>query len=219
LLKTLSEADVKSHAEKAIMYIRAGMTHISKDISNDSLAVLEWLLEVADEETVSSPGAWVKTLNSFCALMGWVPSTSSGWSAAPKAGLRSKDSQSHARQLSVLAIFIRAGLRPTKTSSRSATAYWDNIYQVPKAPMPFSYLNLFGSRRDEDAEMYNDRESRQSIFHKRFLDAMAQGADQAKKEGGAIGRAAAILDQALKDGMEGYEPSTTVAPQDLLDLW
>ncbi|KAL0937701.1 DEAD/DEAH box RNA helicase [Colletotrichum truncatum] len=219
LFRALPESEVSHHAEKCIMYIRAGMTHLSADISNDSLSVLEWLLDVAEDETVSCPGGWVKTLNSFCALMGWSVKSSTGWTSAPKTGLRSKDSQSHARQIGVLTRFLKAGLKPEVAIPSNPNAYYDNMCRVPRAPNPFAYLNLFGTRRDEDAEMYNDRESRQRVFHKRFLESFNRGVDQAKKEGGATGRSAVALDQALKEDIGGYEPTSAVDPQDLLDLW
>ncbi|GJC82896.1 pre-rRNA-processing protein IPI1 [Colletotrichum liriopes] len=201
------------------MYIRAGMTHLSADISNDSLSVLEWLLDVAEDETVSCPGGWVKTLNSFCALMGWTVKTSTGWSTAPKTGLRTKDAQSHARQIAVLARFLQAGLKPEVAAPSNPYARAENMYRVPRTPNPFAYLNLFGTRRDEEAEMYNDRESRQRVFHRRFFDSFTRGVEQAKKEGGAIGRSAVQMDQALTEGMGGYEATSAVEPQDLLDLW
>ncbi|KAF6838876.1 pre-rRNA-processing protein IPI1 [Colletotrichum plurivorum] len=219
LFRALPEAEVRPHAERCIMYIRAGMTHLSTDISNDSLSVLEWLLDVAEDETVSCPGGWVKTLNSFCALMGWSVKSSSGWTSAPKTGLRTKDSQSHARQIGVLARFLKAGLKPEVAAPSNPNAFSDNMYRIPRQPNAFAYLNLFGTRRDEEAEMYNDRESRQRVFHKRFLESFNRGVEQAKKEGGTTGRAAVALDQALKEGIGGYEPTSAVDPQDLLDLW
>ncbi|CAI0651613.1 unnamed protein product, partial [Colletotrichum noveboracense] len=218
LFRELPETEVRHHAEKCIMYIRAGMTHLSADISNDSLSVLEWLLDVAEDETVSCPGGWVKTLNSFCALMGWSVKSSTGWTSAPKTGLRSKDSQSHARQVGVLARFLKAGLKPEVAAPSNPNALYDNMYRIPRAPNPFAYLNLFGTRRDEEAEMYNDRESRQRVFHKRFSESFSRGIEQAKKEGGASGRSAITLEKSLKEDMEGYEPTSAVDPQDLLDL-
>lgn len=219
LFMTLPAVEVRNHAEKCAMYIRAGMTHLSTDISGDSLSVLEWLLNVARDELVSCPGGWVKTLNSFCALMGWTVSASGGWSAAPKAGLKAKDAQSRARQLGVLTKFVEAGLAPEAAAERNSNAYWDSIYLPPRTPHAFSYLNLFGTRRDEEADMYNDRESRQRIFHRRFEGSFAKGLEQTKKEGGLIGRSASSLDKAVKEGMAGFEPTSAVDPQDLLDLW
>ncbi|TDZ34145.1 Pre-rRNA-processing protein IPI1 [Colletotrichum spinosum] len=219
LFRALPEQEVKHHAEKCIMYTRAGMTHLSSEISNDALSVLEWLLDVAGEQIVSCPGGWVKTMNSFCALMGWSVTTSKGWTSAPKTGLRSKDSQSHARQIGVLTRFLQAGLKPEIAAPRNPNAYTDNICRVPRTPNPFAYLNLFGTRRDEEAEMYNDRESRQRVFHRRFLDSFTRGIAQSKKEGGATGRSAITLEQALKEGMGKYEPTSAVDTQDLLDVW
>lgn len=220
LFQALPEADVKNHAEKCIMYVRAGMTHLSVDISSDALSVLEWLLEVAQDETVSCPGGWVKTLNSFCALMGWSVSTGGGWSAAPKSGsLKAKDAQSRVRQLAILSKFLDAGLKHEAAMLVSPNERLDSIYRVPRTPHAFAHLNLFGSRRDEEAEMYTDRESRQRVFHRRFEVSVARGIDLAKKEGGTIGRSASSLDKALKEGMDGFEPTSAVESQDLLDLW
>ncbi|TDZ21321.1 Pre-rRNA-processing protein IPI1 [Colletotrichum orbiculare MAFF 240422] len=114
---------------------------------------------------------------------------------------------------------LEAGLKPEMAAPRNPNAYTDNICHVPRTPNPFAYLNLFGTRRDEEAEMYNDRESRQRVFHRRFLDSFTRGIAQSKKEGGATGRSAITLEQALKEGMGEYEPTSAVDTQDLLDLW
>ncbi|ROT37555.1 pre-rRNA-processing protein IPI1 [Sodiomyces alkalinus F11] len=220
LFRQLPGDEVRNHAERCIMYVRAGMTHLSVDISNDALSALEWLLDVAEDEIVSCPGGWAKTLSSFCALMGWSVSATGGWSAAPKGGsLKTKDAQSRVRQLAILAKFLTAGLEAEAVATRNPNAHWDGMYRVPRVPQPFAYLNLFGSRRDEEAEMYIDNESRQRVFGRRFLILFSRGVEHTKKEGGAVGRSASALEQSLKDGMAGFEPSSAVDPQDLLDLW
>ena len=114
---------------------------------------------------------------------------------------------------------MEAGLEPEADPERNPNAYWDSIYRPPRTPHAFSYLNLFGTRRDEDAEMYNDRESRQRVFHRRFEGSFTKGLEQTKKEGGMIGRSASSLEKAVKVGMVGFEPTTAVDSQDLLDLW
>jgi pre-rRNA-processing protein IPI1 len=221
LLRALPEFEVQNHAEMAAMYIRAGMTHVSSDISGDALSVLEWLLDVACDELVSCPGGWVKTLNSFCAIMGWSVAGNSGWSSAPKSTMRAKDAVSHAKQLSTLATFLRAGLKAEAVCPRGQTDYWDNLYRTPRASDPFSYLNLFGKRRDEEGEMYGDREARHQIFMKRYYGLISTGTEKAKKEGGAAGRSATVLDQVLRDGMDSNAGGSLVEvdAQDLLGLW
>lgn len=183
------------------------MTHLSNDIRSDTLNVLEWLLEVAGDETVSCPGGWLKTLNSFSSMLGWNPSigsavTSKGWTSASKATLGTKKGpEAQARQIQVLAKFLQTGFRPEAPVPYSLTAYWDNLYRLPPTPNPFAYLNLFGTPRDEDSEMYPDRVSRQRIFDAKWRAAIAAGAESAKKEGGTVGRAAASLDRALASGL------------------
>ena len=219
LFRTLPETDVRNHAERAVMYVRAGMTHLSKDVNNDSLAVFDWLLDVAEDEAVACPGGWVKPIKSFCAMLGWTVAGSSNWSSAPNAGLRTKDAQSHARQIAVLAKFLHAGLKPELPAPRNPSAYWDQLARVPRSPAPFAYLNLFTPKRDEDGEMYSDRESRQRVFRARFFDVMSRQVERAKKEGGAPGRAAAALDKVLEEGMSDYAAADAMDSRDLLDLW
>lgn len=219
LFRALPPAEVSGHAERAVMYVRAGMTHLSKDVNGDSLAVLEWLLDVAEDEIVSCPGGWVKPIKCFCAMLGWNITGSGSWSSASGMSLKAKDAQSQVRQMTGLARFLRAGLKPDAPAPRDPSAYWVQLARVPRTPNPFAYLNLFGQKRDEDGGMYSDRESRQRVFQKRFLDIVSQRVDRLKKEGGAVGRAAAAVDQVLREGMEDYEPLDALESQDLLDLW
>lgn len=230
LLQVLPRPDVALQAEKILMYVRAGMTHLSADVRNDSLGVMEWLLDTAGDEVVSCAGGWMKTLNVFAAMLGWssiaavaaaaasagttAPSvskatstTTKGWTSAPKSTFgAAKGGQSYARQLLALAKFLEIGLRPEVLStSAGPRAYWDSLYRLPRSSNPFGHLNLFGAPRDVDGEMYADREDRQRVFSARWQAVVARGLEEARKEGGAVGRAAAVLDQTVKDGMEGYD--------------
>jgi pre-rRNA-processing protein IPI1 len=206
--RAFSPAEVGPEVEKVLMYIRGGMAHLSSDIRTDTLNVLEWLLEVAGDETVSCPGGWLKTLNSFSSMLGWNPSVGSavsnqGWTSASKATLGTRRGpEAQARQILVLAKFLQTGFRPEAPIRYNPMAYWDNIYRLPEMPNPFAYLNLFGTPRDEDSEMYPDRISRQRIFDVKWRAAISGGMDGAKKEGGIVGRAAATLNKALAAGLE-----------------
>lgn len=220
LLRTLPEDEVKHGTEHASMYIRAGMTHLSADISNDSLAVMEWLLEAAGTDLVNCPGGWVKTLGTFCAMMGWaVSSSNGGWTSAARSSMKAKDAQTLAKQINALTKLLQTGFAEESSEKENTVQYWDAMYRVPRAPNSFEYLNLSGARRDEDGEMYSNREARQQVFHRKFLDVMNKGLDKAKKEGGSTGRAASSLEQILKVGLADFQPSTAMDTQDLLDLW
>ena len=220
LLRALPASEVKNSAPQVIMYVRAGLTHLSADISNDALGVMEWLLEVAGDHLASCPGGWVKTLNTFCALMGWSLSTpKSSWSSAPRAGIRAKHGQNYQRQITILGKFLRTGFQSEDSAVDTAALAFDYLEKLPRDPDAFAYLNLTGPTRDEEGEMYLDRESRQQVFHKKFLDAFRQGVEQAKKEAGMVGRAAAGLDQILSTAMDDFEPSAAISSQDLLELW
>lgn len=217
LFRALPAPEVRPVAEKILLFIRAGVTHLSAEIRDDTLSVMEWLLDVAGDEVVSCPGGWMKTLNSFAAMMGWstlVASTSSktskGWTSAPKSTFGAlKGGQSYARQISVLAKFLDIGFHPEKRSAHNPQMYWDNLNRVSRATNPFAYLNIFGAPRDEDGEMYADREDRQRAFNRKWRSLMTKAVDEAKKEGGAVGRAAATFDQVLKEGMGDYDETVS----------
>jgi len=195
------------------------MTHLSNDVSNDSLGVLEWLLQVAPDEVVSCPGGWVSTLKAFCAMLGWSTAGNSGWTSGAKASIQAKDAASRSRQIGVLAKFLQAGLRSEGSVLETSEQFWDSLHRLDGRRDPFAYLNLYGARRDEDGEMYQDQESRQGVFSRRFLELVAMVADQAKKDGGALGRAAANLDKILSDSKAEMDVAVLVDTKDLLDLW
>lgn len=214
---------MRQSTEQIILYIRAGMTHLSADISNNTLGFMNWLLDAAGEELVSCPGGWLKTLNTFCATMGWSTTVKKdGWTTSSgRIGPKGKTAQNQVRILEALLKFLQIGFSTQELASSNSDVLWDSIYLAPRDPNAFAYLNLTGARRDEDGEMYPDRESRQRVFHKRFLDPVSKGALQVKKDGGVPGRVAASIDQLLvsKEGFGDYEPSAAMATEDLLELW
>lgn len=186
------------------------MTHLAAEIRTDALAVLEWLLEIAQESVVTCPGGWVKTLKSFMSMMGWAASnTVTKWTSESKASF-AKSGKALPRQIQVLAQFLRAGLlEPDELGPGQKTVgmfpLWDvEKHMVPTRTNAFAHLNLFGSSRDEEGEMYIDREDRQRVFQKYFQRAIEAGVEHAKKEAGEAGRVATVLSKVLKDGMADY---------------
>ena len=185
------------------------MTHLAADIRTDALAMLEWLLELSQEDVITCPGGWVKTLNCFMSMMGWaVSSGSTKWTSASKASF-GKAGKSLPRQLLVLAQFLRAGLVESEAETVLVGGGMFPLSDTERLMIPtrsnaFAHLNLFGSSRDEEGEMYIDREDRQRVFHKRFQAAVEVGVANAKKEAGEAGRAAAVLTKVLKDGMSDF---------------
>ena len=153
----------------------------------------------------------MKTLRTFATTTGWrshdskQAGPSSGWTSAPpsRSG-NANGGQYFARQLSVLADFLEVGLKKPMVvpSTDPQQDFWDSFYQLPLGRDPYARLNLWGPRRDEDGMMYDDRDERQRILHKRMRSQLEKGLEAAKREGGAVGRAAARLDQVLKEGME-----------------
>lgn len=211
LLRMIPADEIRPHVEKIILYIRGAMTNISQEIKDDGLNYMEWLLDVAGDDLVSSAGCWVKPLKDFMSVLGWTARTAptipgkSGWTSAPRTTFGAKKyGQSFPRQMLVLAKFLEFGFKPEMDLPWSSSDLFNSISRVPRTPDPFGYLGLFKPPRDEDSEIYRNREDRQEIFQKRFGEAVELGVDMAKKEGGTAGRAAAVLDQVLKDGLSTY---------------
>jgi len=204
LLRLLPEKDVADRAESALLYIRAGLTHLAVEIRNDSLTTIEWLLTSAKEETVACPGGWVKTLKAFVSMMGWaVSSGTTKWSSAAKTTF-GKGGKAFPRQLLVLAQFLKVGLGKTSTDEPCGRGtcfpIWDvSTHMMPTQSNAYGHLNLFGPGRDEEGEMYAERESRQRVFQVRFRSEIEKGI-----EDGEVGRAAAILEKVMLEGMEDY---------------
>ncbi|KAK4145336.1 Rix1 complex component [Dichotomopilus funicola] len=208
LFRALPPTEVAPCVERVLMYVRGGMTHLSTDIRGDTLSIMEWLLDVAGDETVACPGGWLKTLNSFSSMLGWNPNvgagiSNQGWTSASKATLGTKRGpEAQARQIQVLTKFLQTGFRTEAPIPYHPTTYWNNLYRLPSTPSPFAHLNLFGIPRDEDSEIYPDRIARQRVFDTKWRAAITSGMESAKKEGGTVGRAAAALDRTLCVGLQ-----------------
>jgi pre-rRNA-processing protein IPI1 len=201
--------------DQLLLYARAGMAHLSNDIRMSALDVLDWLLETNAEAVVSSAGGWVKTLSTFQNLLSWhtVPpkgavGMNGNWSTSkPTSSLGSNKLLVH--QLTSLAQLLSTGLvKPSLNQERMAAAtrasaqfpLWHmDAHALPKKSNPFGYLNLFGAPRDVESEVYEDAEGRVEVFNDVGLyEAFSNGVKEAKKEGGEVGRAAALVEKALR---------------------
>jgi len=104
----------------------------------------------------------------------------------------------------VLARFLDVGFRKDGAAPYDRQAFWNSLYRIPRDANPFGYLNLLGTPRDEDSEMYADREDRLRVFAGKWQALIAKGTEDAKKEGGAVGRAASTLGQVLSQATQDY---------------
>lgn len=209
LLRSLPPDDTKDQMEKLSLYIRAGLTHLAADIRTSTIELLEWALEIGGEELVSCPGGWVKTLKTLLTALAWTDDvTLAGWTSSRAIiGRAGSGDKSLAKALTVLALFLRAGLEPPPAADiRSKPNFFPlwhvDAHMIPKKSNPYGYLNLFGPPRDEESQGYEDREERQIVFAKIFQDRVGKGAAAARKEGGEIGRAGAAVVKALEEGMK-----------------
>ncbi|RKF82298.1 Pre-rRNA-processing protein ipi1 [Golovinomyces cichoracearum] len=219
LFRLFPKNDIAERIENSLLYIRAGMTHLSLDIRKDALAFLEWLLEVAEEEVVGCAGGWFKVLKCFMSIMGWAATTeTSKWTFAIKATFP-KAGKAYPYQLLVFSKFLKAGLIESEHVTRLAElrrserlnqsisifpVVDSHFNMIPTVSNAYAHLNLFGKPRDEEGEAYCDRKARQRVFNNYFLLDIQTGVKTARKDGGEIGRAAAALDEVLRKGMIDY---------------
>lgn len=216
-LKSLPTADIDAHAAQFLPYIRAGMTHLAADIRSSSVEVLGWLVQTAGSEVVSCPGGWIKTLNCFLSLLGWHTEESAKWSSNRSSfGKAGSEGRPMVKALQALADFLRAGIGSEEQVAEKAGNNLDGSAQsdvgveffpidlsvqqnmIPDRSAPYAYLNLFGQPRDTEGEMYESREDRARVFADMFRKAIERGVDNARKEGGEVGRASAAVFKVLR---------------------
>ncbi|RMZ74365.1 pre-rrna-processing ipi1 [Pyrenophora seminiperda CCB06] len=184
------------------------LNHKSDTQRKESLAFLTSAISIAGDEVVSCAGGWVKMLKCFLSLLAWQSEASSKWSAGKSYG--KADTKMQVKQMNALTSFLRTGLSHAQTtaaidiSSNDFPLWHTQHHIISERSNVYAHLNLFGAARDEEAEMYEDREDRQRLFHNRAEGAVVTGLEQATKAGGEIGRAAAQLRKVVKEGMADF---------------
>ncbi|KAE8145818.1 Pre-rRNA-processing protein ipi1 [Aspergillus avenaceus] len=214
LFRSLPAPDVQDHVLQLLPYIRAGMTHLAADIRVSAVEVLTWLVDVAGPEVVSCAGGWIKTLNCFLSVLGWHTEESAKWSANRASfGKSGSKGTPMMKVLIALGEFLNAGIgapEPTDvemgdSEQTPGVSNWEfpvglaAVHMVPDTASPYAYLNLFGQPRDAEGEMYETWEDRYRVFSTRFMSAVERGVENARKEGGELGRAISGVSKVLKE--------------------
>ena len=201
LCQAISPSDVQDQVPRILPHVRAGMTHLARDIRLSALDVLSWLIATGPEELVSSPGGWYSTLDSFTAMLAWRSSEITKWTLSkPAMG----EPKSTAKIITILSEFLEAGLANdgrNENVQKAADSYpcWDLAHHsIPTKSNAYGYLNLFGTIRDQKTQMLEDREDRLSVYNDNFKNLIDAGVAACKKEGGEIGRATGLLSKVLE---------------------
>ncbi|KAF2222202.1 hypothetical protein BDZ85DRAFT_220985 [Elsinoe ampelina] len=213
LLKLLPVEEVARNVEAVQIYTHIGLTHMVGDTRVSTLDVLEWMLQAFGPATVSCAGGWTGTLKRLLGILGWQTETKQPGSDGAKAwtnisNAKLQDTKSRARLISVLAHFLDTGLNPhdhdREVSSRNRAAevfplFQFDAYAIGTTADPYRYLNLFSETetKDDDAIAVADSLSRAEKLGK-YRDAIREGVDKAKKEGGEVGRATRKVALALE---------------------
>ncbi|KAL8716138.1 MAG: hypothetical protein Q9220_000043 [cf. Caloplaca sp. 1 TL-2023] len=211
LLRSLPSGDVEDHVEHVLRCIRAGITKLVADIRSSSLDVLSWAVDSFGNALVSCPGGWVQTLKSLMAMQGWSwESTAGTWSSSDVSfGQTGTDTKILVKGLDTLTAFLRAGFDDPPTVAQQPGFGWPHTHtdqhMISKKSNAYAHLNLFGPPRDEDWQMYEDREERQRIFQKKVRQSLEGGASGAKQLGGEVGRAGAALHKIIVEGMKDFD--------------
>ena len=205
LFRALSEEEIKDHASEILPYIRAGMTHLAADVRLSAVDVLSWLLDVAGNEVVTCAGGFVKTMNCFLTTLNWNSSNpAAGQTRFGKAGVEGK---SMGKILQVLGKFLAVGIGEDENSEdeeqgEQTAANWPlwhmEQHMISPRSNAYGYLNLFGAPRDDDSRLMEDRDERLEVFNSKFRILVESGVEQARKEGGEIGRSIAGVSGTLK---------------------
>lgn len=216
LLKCIPGSEIRSHVDQLQLYIQAGLNHLSSDIRKFSLDVLAWLLECVGKEFLALEGGWTKTLDSLVGALGWQRQSTKatqGWSNCQRSATApGNDNKAMVKRIAVLSQILNVGLVETPDLDgavalvRSAFPLWNAQAQtLPRRPNAYARLNLFGMVGQDGNEALEDREDRQRVFAERYETGVKQGLDEVKKEGGEIGRVAATLEKALKQGLGDFD--------------
>lgn len=212
LLRTVPPEDVGQFCEKLLLYVRAGMTHLAADIRSSSIDLLGWILETAGDSLVSCAGGWVKTLKCFLAMLGWPnDETLESWSNSKASfGKAGSEGKMLVKTLNTLGSFLSVGLtKPDTTESGQTISCFPLLHMqfhvLAKTSSAYAHLNLFGSPRDDDSEMYEHYEERRNILSQRFRRALEKGLESARQEGGEIGRAAAGVSKIFAESVRSGE--------------
>ena len=226
LLRTIPPNDLEPHIEQLLLYTRTGITHIALDIRSSASEILQWAIESCPTEVISCPGGWVKTLKHVLSALAWrdpppTPSNAngkqSGWTSIPAAldpAKQGNEGNFRVKLLNALASLLRAGLIPTPAPTNPTPSKWPfplrhvECHMIPRVSNPYRRLNLFGPPRDEDGEMYPEREERQRVFDKRFRAAVEYNVENAKRVGGQYGRISAAIGGVVAEGMADFQPDT-----------
>ena len=204
LLQALPAALVPGNVDPLILHIRAGMLDLSRSVRTTSLDAYQWLLKTAGKEAVGSPGGWGKMMQCFLGMLGWqrfpVDKNAAHWSevSEPRPRLIGR-TDIFAKQLQTFTMFLDVGLQKGEPEPflNVFPLAEPSCMMIPPGPNPFQHLNLFGPPRDELTRMYQDQGERRRIFEKYALSYIDDGLEQAKREGGEVGRAAAAMREVI----------------------
>ena len=211
VLTALPTLEAGGTGDAILPYVRAGMTHLAADIRAFALDVLAWAMGALGTELVGGAGAWVKTLKSFVAVLGWAGAEAEGkhgkWTTGRVSfGTAEGGGKVRVKALTVLAAFLRLGLVNQLAGSEDETrglTLWPlwhtRQHMLPRRSNCYAYLGLFGVVKDEENEIHEDAEARQRVFELRFRRTVENGLESAKRESGEMGRAGGIGMRVLKE--------------------
>ncbi|KAL9106304.1 MAG: hypothetical protein Q9227_008639 [Pyrenula ochraceoflavens] len=200
-----------------VMYVRAGLTHLSAGIRSDAVKLLGWLLDgshhqhqhqhrdqrggeggevgagVGREMVESRGGGFVKVTRAFVAMLGW---TMSDGAHVGNAG-----GEADAEAVRVFGRWLEVGLlQPEDGGDREGESwddgtglvdYWAHCVQRGGRTDVYGYLGLFGGGGEGEEEMMmEDVGQRVAWFGREIRGPVAGGVEGCRKVGGEVGRAA-----------------------------
>jgi pre-rRNA-processing protein IPI1 len=222
LLKALPIREVSADTARILVFVRAGLTHLSSDISNDALSLLTWLLDVAPYETIVCQGGWLQTLRSLCSILGWSSPVDGGWSDGKNQYHVSIHAKPQAERLTVLARLLNIGLQQDPAPDLKGVDFnvWSSLMFTSAVQCPvLNHLEITAGVCDDDLTEYIHRESRQHVLATSFLDTIQDSASLGSRDASIARSALASVLDVISRGMADYETDLYSSIEEIAALW
>lgn len=205
LMQLLPQRSISDQITSIMPFLRAALTHLSQGIRTSALTVLSWLLETAGNELVSSPGGWTKTLECCAMLLNWNAVVSQTSWTATKTKLRT-DHKATTQAMQVVDHLLRIGLLESESEMMLGSSEAKNHFPLvdsrsheqPRTSNAYRHLNLFNITVDDDSQALDDVHDRMTVFRSRFQASFIAGIEDARIQGGEIGRLAGQMRKVIE---------------------
>lgn len=184
------------------------MSSLASGIQLSALEAMEWLLDSASLQLVTTRDGWLGTLQTFRSLLRWDSESSNA-----STGNTVEQVKVTAKGLRVLALFLTAGLtqihdvasvQAEQARRTFPFTNFSNLIISRDLDASASLRLMTASTADNDKTRHLNAGDRQTAFEDQHGKSLEKALKSAKREGGAIGREASSCLHALKLCRDNY---------------